>query len=101
MGRHARAGSPCRGDRGRGLRRVVGRADASVLDRQYSEREHFLGSVPRVISAIPMSRRSARVIACMITVVAALSYLYDPPWIGGWTCWMRGGGFSLPGTVFC
>jgi hypothetical protein len=46
-----------------------------------------------------MSRRSAKVIG-VIAVVAALAYLYDPPWIGGVTSGMRGWDYSLPDTVF-
>jgi hypothetical protein len=47
-----------------------------------------------------MSRRNAKLIAGAIVVVAALAYLYDPPWIGGVTSGMRGWDYGVPGTVF-
>jgi hypothetical protein len=47
-----------------------------------------------------MSRRVAKVIAGATAVLAALGYLYDPPWIGGVTSGMREWDYSEPGTVF-
>jgi len=47
-----------------------------------------------------MSRRNATAIACAVSVVVALAYLYDPPWIGGVTSGMGGWEYSDPDTVF-
>jgi hypothetical protein len=47
-----------------------------------------------------MSRRSAKVVAGGIALVAALAYLHDPPWIGNVTSGMREWEYSQPGMVF-
>ena len=47
-----------------------------------------------------MSYRSMKVVAAACAVLAALAYLYDPPWIGNVTSGMREWDYSVPGTVF-
>jgi hypothetical protein len=47
-----------------------------------------------------MSRRRMKAIAGAFAVLAALAYLYDPPWIGDVTSGMRGWDYGVPGTVF-
>jgi hypothetical protein len=47
-----------------------------------------------------MSGWRVKVFAGAIAVVAALAYLYDPPWIGDVTSGMRGWDYGVPGTVF-
>jgi hypothetical protein len=46
-----------------------------------------------------MSRRSLKAIAAAVAVIAALAYLYDPPWMGNVTSGMRGWDYGVPGMV--
>src|SRR5262249_29703036 len=72
-------------DRGRAgrARPAVVRADGAVLAGDSAGRRYHLGSVPRAVPAVPMTRRRTILLVAVGTLAGAAWYLHDPPWIAG------------------
>src|SRR5262249_42090345 len=100
VGRRAAATRAARGSRRVSGDRLVGDADDPVLAWDLADTRHHLGTVPIVVSDVPVTRQRLILVAMCVALAAGLAYLRDPPWAERVTSGLGQWEEDPPGTRF-